>query len=387
LAPPDSQLPAAGICGDEAGAFVVFTINLDSPSPRCGRAVGSQRVQVTNRTDTTIDVQIAGFKAQLKPGATEIIGPPVNQYLAAGVHVVHTSAYGGTGPELWVAGPGNTTAVAVKDGRIVELDITTGKELGTLYTGAQRATAPVSVRRVDGKAVVFTSVENPTGKCETPILQIADGSATDLGIVGVRPTVSPDGSVLAYVTMSEGAAVSGTFCPLNTLAVRNLANRTERRWTIEEGESFSALVWSPSGEQLFYQLRSETFLGDLAAVDAASAPVGALRAAGATVNLALEKNEWVESPRRVAEGIFVTVWCCIKANDGPGTRTTSAFGVLTSSGLRRIASPVAPPSVVAVDPSASTLIVYDVATSELSTVRVDGTNKIKIGDQPWVVTF
>jgi hypothetical protein len=103
LAPPDSQLPAAGVCGDLAGAIAVFTINADTPSPRCGRAIGSQRVQVTNRTDTTIDVQIAGFTAQLKAGATEIIGPSVNQYLAPGVHVIHTSAYGGGGPELWVA--------------------------------------------------------------------------------------------------------------------------------------------------------------------------------------------------------------------------------------------------------------------------------------------
>ena len=68
--------------------------------------------------------------------------------------------------------------------------------------------------------------------------------AVDLAIVGVRPTVSPDGSVPAYVTMSESAVVSGSFCPLNTLAVRILVNRTERRWTIGEGEGFSAIVWA-----------------------------------------------------------------------------------------------------------------------------------------------
>jgi hypothetical protein len=47
-------------------------------------------------------VTIGGVTATLAPGETQTVGPRFASYLAPGVHVVHSAAYGGSGPELWL---------------------------------------------------------------------------------------------------------------------------------------------------------------------------------------------------------------------------------------------------------------------------------------------
>lgn len=103
LATPVSDSPAAGVCDLAQGELVTFEIYPDIPAPRCSKATPEQRLKVINRTESDLQVSIAGFQASLAPGEEAVIGPPLGTYLLPGVHVVMTSAYGGGGgPELWL---------------------------------------------------------------------------------------------------------------------------------------------------------------------------------------------------------------------------------------------------------------------------------------------
>ncbi len=72
------------------------------PNPRCQYVTVDQRLRLTNGSDRTVDVTIGGVSAALRPGETRTIGARFGDYLAPGVHIVHTSLYGGSGPELWL---------------------------------------------------------------------------------------------------------------------------------------------------------------------------------------------------------------------------------------------------------------------------------------------
>jgi hypothetical protein len=47
---------------------------------------------------------VAGLTVDLAPGEATTIGPPFGTYLAPGVHTLHVSIYGGSGPQLWLVG-------------------------------------------------------------------------------------------------------------------------------------------------------------------------------------------------------------------------------------------------------------------------------------------
>lgn len=102
LAPSESPGPAAGACADAPGSFAAFTMAVDVPMPRCLQVTAEQRLQLTSVFDHAIDVSIGGITATLQPGETKTVGPPFGSYLATGVHVAHSGAYGGSGPEVWL---------------------------------------------------------------------------------------------------------------------------------------------------------------------------------------------------------------------------------------------------------------------------------------------
>ena len=104
LAPADSDTPAAGACTEPpAGDIMALQINGDIPFPRCARVRPDQSVSFINATQETIEVKLASYDLTIEPGDTEEIDAPAGTYLAPGVHVAHTSTYGGeSGPEIWV---------------------------------------------------------------------------------------------------------------------------------------------------------------------------------------------------------------------------------------------------------------------------------------------
>lgn len=102
LAPSESPGPAAGACADAAAEFATVTMGPGVPNPRCQYVTANERLRLTNAFDHPIDVTIGGVTATLQPGETNTIGPSFGSYLAPGVHVAHSSAYAGSGPELWL---------------------------------------------------------------------------------------------------------------------------------------------------------------------------------------------------------------------------------------------------------------------------------------------
>lgn len=104
LQPADSEFPAAGACAEPpAGDVVTWTVDLGIPSPRCNQIRPDQHVRFVNATDESIEIQFASEHLTIAPGEAGEVAAPVGTYLAPGVHVAHTSTYGGeSGPEVWV---------------------------------------------------------------------------------------------------------------------------------------------------------------------------------------------------------------------------------------------------------------------------------------------
>lgn len=110
LAPADSALPAAGTCPTSPGPVVTVSLNGDTPDPRCVTVTGNQRLRLVNTTNRTAGlpptpttVTWAGFPSRdLSPGESTTYDLPFSAYLAPGVHDVHVSLYGGSGPEIWL---------------------------------------------------------------------------------------------------------------------------------------------------------------------------------------------------------------------------------------------------------------------------------------------
>jgi hypothetical protein len=100
LKPPDSQNPTAGACGPASGPVAEITLNADVPSPRCTGVSAVQSLRVTNNTDQTVSVALAGYSATLPPGASRGLGGAFGDYLQPGVHRITVSLYGGSGPEI-----------------------------------------------------------------------------------------------------------------------------------------------------------------------------------------------------------------------------------------------------------------------------------------------
>jgi peptidoglycan hydrolase-like protein with peptidoglycan-binding domain len=101
LAPAEGATPTAGICGRAHGDEVTITLGSDVPSPRCVAVSPTQRLRVENGP-LPATVELAGSTVDLAPGEAATIGPAFGDYLAPGVHTVHVSIYGGSGPEVWL---------------------------------------------------------------------------------------------------------------------------------------------------------------------------------------------------------------------------------------------------------------------------------------------
>ena len=109
LKPPDSDTPAAGVCGGPAAADVVTVeFQPDIPSPRCVRALPSQYLRIVNSTGRAVSVSLGSFQAQLGPGQ-EASSERLGTFLAPGVHTIRSNAYsGGAGEIILVAGTSPT---------------------------------------------------------------------------------------------------------------------------------------------------------------------------------------------------------------------------------------------------------------------------------------
>ena len=100
LKPPDSEMPAAGICGEAQGdpVSIVLGMGLDG-IPLAGRCVQidpAQRIKLVNQSNGPVNFQFGEYHIDL-PARNEImLDKPAGQYLAQGVHSLPM------GPELWV---------------------------------------------------------------------------------------------------------------------------------------------------------------------------------------------------------------------------------------------------------------------------------------------
>jgi hypothetical protein len=105
--PADSDTPTAGICANPpAGRVVHVDINVDVPAPRCSIVRPDQALELTNNTNEVIGIQLADVYESLIPGATTtLFTASFGSYLAPGVHIVHTSYFHGSGPEIWIVTP------------------------------------------------------------------------------------------------------------------------------------------------------------------------------------------------------------------------------------------------------------------------------------------
>lgn len=97
LKPPDSDTPAAGICGRSADEIAVIRLNdPPPPDPRCLQVSAGQRLKILNTSPISIRVALAGFEAELPPGGEALFDKAVGEYLAPGVHQMLNGA------EVWL---------------------------------------------------------------------------------------------------------------------------------------------------------------------------------------------------------------------------------------------------------------------------------------------
>jgi hypothetical protein len=100
LAPPESDEPPSGICAQSEGAVVVVEINADVPSPRCLQVTEGQRIEVRNRTNAVLELELGFLTARVEPGGSYTFDRPAGTFLAPGTHVLRGSPY--PGPEIWL---------------------------------------------------------------------------------------------------------------------------------------------------------------------------------------------------------------------------------------------------------------------------------------------
>lgn len=201
---------------------------------------------------------------------------------AAVVAAVVVVAAGGDGgePSGVVAGPPASTAlpegiVAVtEDGRVVELSPETGEEVRTLldpdeaglaqYPVGANFSAP-TVAVAPGGRILYLARPRVDPACahaeqldqEIVAVPLGEGSAEVVAAVGSHPAVSPDGTMLAYVTTRSGEACD----PSRVVAVEDLAGG--RAWVLDpfapppgeadhRGElvATGSLAWSVDGRTL-----------------------------------------------------------------------------------------------------------------------------------------
>jgi hypothetical protein len=108
LKPPDSDTPAAGICGESQGNPVSIVLGVGPDgiplAGRCIKITPAQRIKLINQSNGPFDMKFAEYYINLPVGSEMLLDQPVGQYLALGVHVLPM------GPELWVKEAGVVTA-------------------------------------------------------------------------------------------------------------------------------------------------------------------------------------------------------------------------------------------------------------------------------------
>jgi DNA-binding CsgD family transcriptional regulator len=116
LKPADSQSPAAGICARDPGngqARIQF--NVDVPAPRCQLVIATTYLHLVNNTEASVDFELGSFSGSLPPAGDAVSPLPAGQFLAPGVHVIRSTAYGGGSGtlvgsgEVWLSTPSQST--------------------------------------------------------------------------------------------------------------------------------------------------------------------------------------------------------------------------------------------------------------------------------------
>jgi hypothetical protein len=101
MATPYADSPAAGICTEVSSEAVVSVeIFPDIPSPRCLKVTAEQKLEVINRTDSTLQLSLGALEQSLSPSETYAMKLPFGEYLMTGVHVLGANPF--SGPEIWL---------------------------------------------------------------------------------------------------------------------------------------------------------------------------------------------------------------------------------------------------------------------------------------------
>ncbi len=103
--PPSRATPAAseiaaGICGEPEGEIAQVTIYPDIPDPRCLKVKPEQKLKVVNQTQSSLEIALGEFKAELAPGREVVWDLPLGEYLQPGVHYLQVIPC--CGPEIWL---------------------------------------------------------------------------------------------------------------------------------------------------------------------------------------------------------------------------------------------------------------------------------------------
>ena len=118
IKPPDSNTPAAGICGEPQGDPVNIVLGLDASGlPLAGRCIvvsPGQRIKLINQSVNPVKMSLMEYPITLLVGSELLLDRPVGQYLAFGVHSLSV------GPELWVKENINTPPAVTAPPPIVQ---------------------------------------------------------------------------------------------------------------------------------------------------------------------------------------------------------------------------------------------------------------------------
>jgi len=100
LKSPDSETPAAGICGEPQGDPVSIVLGIGPDgiplAGRCVKITPAQRIKLINQSNGPFNILFGEYHIDLPVGSEILLDKPVGQYLALGVHFLPM------GPELWV---------------------------------------------------------------------------------------------------------------------------------------------------------------------------------------------------------------------------------------------------------------------------------------------
>ena len=145
------------------------------------------------------------------------------------------------------------TVVAVgADGRVVVLDAGSGEVDRVLLEGiAVDDPAKNGIARAPDRGEIFVTRPRPAGTPTELVQLAADGSASESLGEGVAPSVSPDGSHLAYVRFID----RGSQSPAPVLVIRELATGDERELARDNEPDFHFIpdtAWTADGERVAF---------------------------------------------------------------------------------------------------------------------------------------